>query len=79
MSKEISKFHVKFSGKIMSTGVSTKKEEYERWIFFSVLEVTGESRWARHVYITGSRPLAKSYANEMNWSERIHVQGNLLC
>ena len=61
----------------MSTGVFLKKEEYKRWIFFSVLEVTGESRKARHVYFTGSRPLAHSYANEINWSERIHEQGTL--
>ena len=30
----------------MSTAVFLKKEEYKRWIFFSVLEVTGESRWS---------------------------------
>ena len=29
---------------------------------------------ARHVYITGSRPLAHSYANEISWSERILEQ-----
>ena len=33
-----------FSGKIMSTGVFLKKEEFKRLIFFSVLEVTGERR-----------------------------------
>ena len=65
----------------MSTGVFLKKEEYKKWIFFRVLEVTGEVGEARHmyIYITGSRPLAHSYANDINWSERIQEQVTLLC
>ena len=50
----------------MSTGVFLKKEEYKKRIFFRVLEVTGEVGEARHMYITGSRPLAHSYANDIN-------------
>ena len=44
----------------------------------NLLQCTGVGK-ARHVYFTGSRPLAHSYANEINCSERIHEQGTLRC
>ena len=46
---------------------------------FNLLQCTAMRGEACHLCIIGSRLFAHSYANRINWGERIREQGTLLC